>query len=215
MPKKKKLDQPKPSDSFTISPAEVEQAKKQAQLGEAEMVRTLIRFFSEYTGIDEADLATEPEAPTEQDTRLVMSAYALVDEIDQALDRLGMSAFDLEPRTRSEVWTNAYQVARAGLGMKQLTNVEIQPLELLMCKWCELTDDRWCSIELGTCQDCCDCEQQDNPAHLIKHDTAWALVQDKITPLCEPGDLDHDLATENPTLYQLLAGQPESESDRL
>ena len=214
MPKPKKLDNPKPSDSFTISQAEVEQAQKQAQIGQAEMTRTLIRFFSEYTGIDEADLASDPLEPTDKDTELIMTAYAVVDEIDQALDRVGMSAFDLEPRTRSEVWTNAYQLSRAGLGLPQLDNVEVKPLELLMCKWCELTDDRWCSIELGTCQDCCDCEQQGNPAHLIKHDTAWALVQPHITPQCEPGDHQKDLSAENPELYRAIMGVPESEGEQ-
>ena len=212
MPKDKKLEA-KPSDSFTISASEVEQAKEQALLGEAEMVRTLIRFFSEYTGIDQADLATEPEAPTEQDTRLILSAYALVDEIDQALDPVSMSVFDLAPRTRSEIWTSAYQASRVKLGLGLLTNVDVKPLEILMCRECELTDDLWCGTELGVCQDCCECEHFADPKHLIRHDTAWQLVQPEITPICEPGG--YDLASENPALYELLMGEQESESDRL
>lgn len=212
MPKEKKLEA-KPSDSFTISQAEADEAKKQAELGKAEMVKTLTRFFSEYTGIDEADLISDPVSPTEQDQELIMSAWLLVDVVDQALDPLSMSAFDLSPRTRSEIWTSAYQVSRVNLGLGLLTNVDVQPLEILICQECDLTDDLWCGTEVGTCQDCCECEQFGDPRHLIKHDTAWQLIQAKVIPTCEPGE--YDLATDNPALYQRLMGVPESESDRL
>ncbi len=212
MPKDKKLEA-KPSDRFTIPADEVEQTKKQAELGKGEMVKTLTRFFSEYTGIAEADLITDPFEPTNQDQELILSAWLLVDEIDQALDPLSMSVFDLAPRTRSDIWTSAYQVSRVKLGLGLLDNVDVKPLEVLMCKECDLTDDLWCGTELGVCQDCCDCEQALDHKHLIRHDTAWQLVQPQITPICEPGG--YDLAAENPALYQLLMGEQGTESDRL